>query len=589
MPFGAEMKDILLRNRSVSPPKTPPPPWLPPGTGSGALALVSTMPLPLPPRILRISTLVGLGTLVGCTTGFFKRSADREVFGILGRKASVVPNADDVLLNITPPKPVRLDALMANAKTADFLGNRSHIEKGARVISLADALDFAVHRNRTYLTRKETVYLTALNLTLTRQQFGPIFSGSGGGGFNETQVQTGVNNFNALTRFGTQLAADLTTDFTRFFTGGVRRFSDSEAAVTLSQPLLRGAGVLAASEPLRQDERNVLYAIRDFTQYRKDFAVDVVSQYYSTLQAREQARNRYMAYKASTASIERERALAEANLRTKSGVLQIEQSQITYERTWINAIRAYEDALDNLKISLGLPVTERIILDTGELNRIDVMDMPGQVDDLMETAVATRLDLYNQRERLQDAERRTLIAKQNTLPTVNALVNYDVGTPGNNPGLELNPGQRNVGAALDLDLNLNVKPERNALRAAQIQKQQAERQLELAEETVRNEIRRDWRALTVARTQYDLAKEGLALAEQRLSIEEALLEEGQGVARDLVDAQNRLIDARDIMVSAAINHALARLELWKDMGILYIEKDGSWQDVLKKERPKGDS
>jgi outer membrane protein TolC len=561
------------------------------------------MPLPFSPRLLQLSTLVGLGALAGCTTGFFKRSADREVFGILGRKSSVVPNADDVLLSITPPQPARLDALLANLKTADFLGERASIEKGARVISLADALDFAVHRNRTYLTRKESVYLTALNLTLTRQQFGPIFSGSGGGGFNERQVQSGVNNFvrtstlttdgnvglSALTRFGTQLAADLTTDFTRFFTGGVRRFSDSEAAVTLSQPLLRGAGVLAASEPLRQDERDVLYAIRDFTQYRKDFAVDVAAQYYSTLQAREQARNRYLAYKASTASIERERALAEANLRTKSGVLQIEQSQITYERTWLNAIRSYEDALDNFKITLGLPVSEKIVLDARELTRIDVMEVPGQLHDLVDTAVATRLDLFNQRERLQDAERRILIAKQNTLPTVNALVNYDIGTPGNNPGLELNPGQRNVGAALDLDLNLNVKPERNALRAAQIQKQQAERQLELAEENVRNEVRRDWRALTLARTQYDLARTGLALAEKRLSIEEALLEEGQGVARDLVDAQNRLIDARDIMVSASINHALARLELWKDMGILFIEKDGSWQDVLKKERPQGDS
>lgn len=42
------------------------------------------------------------------------------------------------------------------------------------------------------------------------------------------------------------------------------------------------------------------------------------------------------------------------------------------------------------------------------------------------------------------------------------------------------------------------------------------------------------------------------------------------------------------MVSTRINHNLVRLQLWRDMGILFIEKDGSWVDVLKKEKPKGE-
>jgi hypothetical protein len=30
------------------------------------------------------------------------------------------------------------------------------------------------------------------------------------------------------------------------------------------------------------------------------------------------------------------------------------------------------------------------------------------------------------------------------------------------------------------------------------------------------------------------------------------------------------------------------LQLWRDMGVLFIEKDGSWVDVLNKEKPKGE-
>ena len=561
------------------------------------------MPCRHPVRPLPALAVLSVGLLSGCSQGFYKNWADREVFGIIGRKSQVVAGSDDTLLSITPPPPVKLESLIKSAETADFLGARAFIEKDARVVSLPEALDFAVHRNRTYLGRKELVYLSALNLTLTRQQFGPVLDGDGSAVYTERQVQAGVNDFvrtstltsggglafDYLMKTGTRLALDLTTDFTRFFTGGVHRLSDSQAAASLTQPLLRGAGVLAASEPLRQDERDVLYAIRDFTQYRKEFTVDIARQYFRVLQAREAARNRFIAFKAATASIERERALAAANLRSQSSLKQIEQGQITYERNWITAIRNYEEQLDALKLALGLPVTERIMLARDELDKLQVVDPQGSLEEALDTALITRLDLFNERDRVQDSLRKVKIAHQNTLPTVNALANYQIGTPTNNPGLELNPGQRRVSAGLDVDLNLNTKPERNALRSAQISEQRALRELDLAEEQLRNTIRSDWRGLEVARRQYDLAQKGLGLAQQRLEIEEALMEEGQGTARDIVESQDRMIVARDLVVSTLIDHVIARLQLWTDMGVLYIRKDGSWTDVLNKEKPKGES
>ena len=552
-------------------------------------------------HLLNAVSLLGLCALAGCSQAFYKRSADREVFGIIGKKSTVVPGADDTLLNITPPPPVKLDSLLKNGDGSDFLGERAFIEKNARVLALADALDFALHRNRAYLARKELVYLSALGLTLTRQQFAPVADGGGGVFYTEQQVQGGVNRLvrnstlstdgavglDYLMRTGARLAMDLSTDFTRFFTGDNRRLSDSRAAATLSQPLLRGAGVLAASEPLRQDERNVLYAIREFTQYRKEFAVDITRQYLRVLQAREAARNRDTAYRAAILSLERERALAAANLRSQSSLKQIEQGLLNYERTRLTAIRAYEDQLDDLKVALGLPVTERIVLDSGELEKLEIMDAEGDLDLAMDTALVTRLDLFNQRDRLQDAARKVKIAHQQTLPTVNALVSYQANTPPNTDGLQLDASNRRFTTGLDVDLNLNTKPERNVLRASQIAEQRAERELELAEEQLRSAIRGDWRNLEVAGKQFKLAREGLALAQKRLEIEEALMAEGQGTARDIVESQDRLITARDLVISTRIDHVLARLQLWSDMGILFLEKDGRWRDVLNKEEPKG--
>jgi outer membrane protein TolC len=542
-----------------------------------------------------------LVTLCGCKTSMYKNWADREVFSLLKKKTSKVPNSGQHLLDITPPPPVSMKELAKNLKTVEFLGDRAYIEKDARVIALADALNFGVHRNRNYLLQKEVVYLAALDLTLTRQNFSPILSGSGSGTLDRSKVSNGVTTLvntgtlttsgdmglTVLTRTGARLAADLTTDFVRFITGGLDS-GNSRLAFTLSQPLLRGAGYLAASESLTQGERTVLYNIRTFTQQRKSFAVDVATQYFRAIQSRETAKNAYLGYMAFNSVVEREQAMAEANLRSRSSLGQLLQAQINFQRTWTNAIRNYEQALDDLKITLGLPVTERIVLNYKDLDDLQILTPPGTLDDAMQTALTTRLDLWNTRDRAEDASRRVLIAKQDTLPTLNAVVSHRTLDDPNVNDFSLQTRNRGVSIGLNTDLNLNQKPERNTLRAAMVTEQRTRRELELAEEQVRNAVRTGWRDLEVARKQYDFAKRGMEISMNRLEVEEAFMAEGQGTARDLIEAQRDLNTTRDLMVSTRINHNLARLQLWRDMGVLFIEKDGSWVDVLKKEKPKGE-
>ncbi len=552
-------------------------------------------------RFLVVSALVVVGA--GCSSGFNKKRADKEVFGLLKSKTSKVPNSGTDLLSVTPPDPVSLEKLEKNLTTEDFLGDRAHIEKAARKINLAESLRFAVNRNRNYLGEKELVYLSALDLTLARQQFGPILAGAGTATVNSHQIETGVNTFitestlttnggislSALQRTGTRIAADLTTDFVKFFTGDLRSIGDSSLALTVAQPLLRGAGYLAASEFLTQAERDVLYDIRSFTQFRKSFTVDIAAQYFRVLQAREAARNAFLAYQAFNDSVEREQLMAETGVRpTRSFYFQVRQQQLSGDFRWRAAIRIYEQELDNLKVQLGLPVEEPLLLNTSDLDDLEIIDPPGTLDEAMSTALVTRLDVWNQRDQVEDAARRVKIATQDLLPTVNTLIGYKVnGAAADTDRLKLDARRRNLTAQVDVDLNLNRKPVRNALRAAQIAEQRARRELDLAEENVRSQIRAAWRELDLARKQFEIAEQVLAISDERVKLETELLQEGQGTARDFVEAQRDLIDARNGVIATRINHTIARLQLWRDMGVLFIRKDGSWASVLNKETPKG--
>lgn len=576
-----------------------------------------------------VSTLL----LNSCSPTQMRNSADREVFHILGRKTSLVPNAGKGLLDITPPPPISLAELSKNATGPEFLGDRAKIENNAKILPLAEALKLAVTHNREYLGKKELLYLQALDLTLVRHEFTPIFTATGSAEalavttpttatirtpnpayarakaagipvpnvpeFIERQVSslvtestlTATSNVgvSVLTRTGARLAADFSTDFLRFLTGNLTNINNSSFAATVTQPLLRGAGYHATMENLTQAERDLMYAIRDFTQYRKTFTVDITSQYYRTLEARDAAKNAYLAYHAFELILGSERALAKEDRRTSSQLGLIEQAALKYERIWISYVNRYEQQLDSLKIALAIPVQTAVILDEKELAKLTLEDPGMSFEESIETALVTRLDIYNKRDALQDSERKIKLAAQNLLPQVDLTGRYQVNGDPNSDRLNINLDRRTLGGGLDVDLRLDKKADRNAYRSTLIAQQRVARELDLAEEDIRSSLRTSWRDLEAARKQFEIAETGIKLSERRVEEEELLRTLGRGTARDLIDAQQDLIEAKDFLTAALIAHTISRLRVWRDMGILFITKEGGWQHVLKGEtRPVND-
>lgn len=590
--------------------------------------------------------------LVSCTPGYMRKSADREVRRILLSKSGMVPNAGKGLLDITPPPPVSLADLEKKTDSPEFLGTRAHIEKDARVIPLSESLKLAVNHNRDYQGQKELLYLQALDLTLFRHDFAPIFTATGTGEVLQTQtpVTTTVNvpnpafakaqkaaaaaattttstattttttttapattavpqflqkeittlvtdntftaqgnvGLSVLTRTGARIAADFTTDFLRLLTGNLTNASDSALAFTITQPLLRGAGYRATMETLTQAERDLLYAIRDFTQYRKTFTVDIASRYYRTLEARDAAKNAYIAYKAFDTSLAAMRAMRNEGQATSSQLGLVEQASLKYQRIWISSVRNYEQQLDDLKIAMGIPVESAVILDEEELARLKLEEPGISTEESMQAALVTRLDLYNSRNSLEDTERKMKLAAQDLLPQLDITGRYEVTGDPKSDKINLNFDRRKLAGGATLDLRLDKKADRNAYRSAMISQQRAARQLDLDEESIRATIRADWRDLEAARKQHEIAEFGITQAQRRLEEETLNRELGLGTARDLIDAQQDLIEAKDSLTSALISHTLTRLRLWKDMGVLYIKKDGSWISVLKKEAAEVD-
>ncbi|MCC6490793.1 MAG: TolC family protein [Candidatus Hydrogenedentes bacterium] len=386
-----------------------------------------------------------------------------------------------------------------------------------------------------------------------------------------------------LLKGGAQIAIGLTSNFFRFLTGDPSVSTSSALVGSITQPLLRGRGSAVVAEALTQGERDVLYELRSFTTFRKEFAVQVASNYYEVLQNRDAVRNNWQGYQAFKRAAERERAMAAEGRTTQAGLGRIEQEELNAQNSWVNSVRAYRQSLDQFKILLGLSTDALVVLDDHEL---EVLAERGiihpQIDseDAVAVAKVARLDLYNVRDQADDSERKIKVAANALKPDLDLIVTGQVDSkPGEDQFDTLDFQRARWSAGLDVDLPLDRKSERNSYRTTLISYERALRELSLAEDNVTLDVRNTWRNLDQARWNYENRKMALDLAARRVEEQNLRAEIGDVIPLDQIDAQNAYTDAQNELTDALIRHTIARLEFWRDMGILYIKDNGQWEDI----------
>jgi len=536
----------------------------------------------------------------GCTTEHYRKSADKEAYGVIKQKTPLVKNMDE-RFTVEQTNQLSLDSLPVTNSVAEFLGRDGEAERGAHILSLENALEIAVKHNRAYQVRKEDLYLVALGLTLARHQFTPIFSGNGTAQFitsvdqisgvtnnavsdnlsQNVDVKGGIN-VSWLVRDVGRITAALTTDFLHFITGSRSTTSSSQVNATLFRPLLRNAGFKQEIENLTQAERALLYILRDFAQFRKSFSVQVAGAYYGVLGNRDAVRNSYLNLQSSRKNAERTRALAQEGRVTQSDLGRLQQQELAAESTWINAIRTYRQALDDFKLThLGLPVESNLVLDDRELEALEIRHPKMAVDDSIKVALTARQDYQNFKDRYDDSVRRVALAANFLKPQLdlNALVGIDSREENSARFAVPDINRYNWSAGLDLDPGLDRKGERNNYRTALINEKRAERDLEQQEDQIKLQVRDSWRALDQAKRTYEINEIGVKLAERRVEEQNLLAELGRAKAQDQVDAQNDLVNSKNQLTQALVGHTIARLQFWVNMGILYIKDDGQWEEV----------
>jgi outer membrane protein TolC len=346
--------------------------------------------------------------------------------------------------------------------------------------------------------------------------------------------------------------------------------------LTLTQPLLRGAGQRVVREPLTQAERDVVYAMRQFERFRTEFSVRIVSDYWNVTAQIADLANVEANYASLVKSREQIEELALAGRRTVTDLGRARQSEYTANQQRVAARNRLQASLDSFKLTLGLPVTSHLDLDPTELDRVTergVSEVAISEDDAVHLALDRRYDYRTAVDEVEDAGRRILVAEDALRMTLDFSAALNVPAE-SGKGLNLDWSRVNWAAGFELDLALDKLVERNAYRSALISFDVAVRNRELNEDSIANEVRGSLRNIRSAIDSYEIQTVALELAKQRVEATTALYDAGRVEALEKLDAQDALLQAQLDLTAATVAYAIARLQLMNDLEAVALESHG---------------
>jgi outer membrane protein TolC len=540
-----------------------------------------------------------LALLVGCTAAQHRRAADREVYGIVAQAEREIFGTTNAFTINTPyssrePREVLPEELIKDRQ-----------ETRVRVVTLDDALELATLHSRRFQAEKERLYLTALTLTGSRYEFSPqFFAGTdaeyrhnyrieprAGVGIGEQVGQrpevrsensgslgsrVGVSQFLST---GGRLSAALANDVLRYYTGKPRQEIISLVTLNFTQPLLRGFGRNnPAVEALTQAERNVIYAIRTYSHFQNEFALDITDDYFDLLAQQDVIRNRYTNYLSRAQSTDRLEARAKDREQI-AAVDQARQAQLTARNNYVNALASYQTSLDQFKLKLGVPLGEKFALDPKplqELQATGLINVPLNPDRAFKKAAEQQLLVLNAIDQFEDMKRKVRVSQDQLRADVNLFSDASLDSEGAQDYTQFDAKKIRAGVGLEINLPIDRLRQRNNYRATLVQFEAQIRALTLTLDELKDDIQGGIRSLNLRQQNFEIQKNALELANRRVASSTMLLEAGRAEVRDLVEAQDAQIAAQNAVTSALVSYQQARLQLMLNIGALRTSEPEFW-------------
>ncbi len=256
-------------------------------------------------------------------------------------------------------------------------------ESGTVKVDRARAMELALLHSREYQDQVELVYLSALALSGNRFEFDANWFGNSSIDYDaageppfgsRTLSQSNLLGFTQNLAAGGEFAASLANSFVWQVDGTGASAAGSSIVFSLTQPFLRGAYRHVRLESLTQAERTLLYQVREFAHFRRDFYLDVTTSYLNLLAQAQSLRNQQSNLESLELNLREHQELFDRQMVAQIQVDQVFQDYQSGRIAYLAAEQSFANSLDNFKFQLGLPPRIEIEIDETLLSPFELSD-----------------------------------------------------------------------------------------------------------------------------------------------------------------------------------------------------------------------
>ncbi|WPZ34008.1 TolC family protein [Thalassobaculum sp. OXR-137] len=439
------------------------------------------------------------------------------------------------------------------------------------VLTLPAAVALALRDNLTLRSTYLDRIVQRLSLEVAEEAFTPKLDIGGRAGFQRSQEgedQVVVGTTPTVT-VGLPTGGDLSFVWSADAADGDnsgRRFS-SGTGITLTQPLLRGAGTGIGRAPVRRariGERINILGLKDTVAAT---VTTVISGYRTYQQAIRQVEIARRGLEEARKQFEINRQLIESGRMASLENVQTEQRIATQE---LSVIAAEGDAAE-ARIALATLLNLDVDTPIEPAEPIEPRQVTVSLENAYETAFDNRADWQSNLLQIELSDIDLMIARNDRLPQVDV----ELGA-GRRSGVEDNLGSAVRGA-------VDGRPEWSASvvfavptigtkslvlneTAARVARQKAELNNQLLTSQIRSDVRNAVRDVEMSWRRLQLAIRARELAAQQLAIEKEKLQAGRTSNFQLLTFEQTMIDAANAEVSANIAYENALTTLDQTLG-----------------------
>ncbi len=429
-------------------------------------------------------------------------------------------------------------------------------------LTLADCVQRALARNFDIELGRYDTANAAADVSIARAGFDPVFNASstrsGSRYETATNANYGWNNRMGLSQH-TVTGADiaLSTGLNRTknrLSNPYNPAYDSDVALTLSQPLLKGAGIAANRAALDQARLGVERTSYLYRGTMMDVVRDTEIAYYQLHFSRRQLSVRRLSLEAAQRLLYENTAKRDKGVYTDLEVLSADVGVATQQRSVLLAeqqLRNSEDALRALvgQFELDAPL--------GETSFEAADDTQPEVTETYTRAKTAQPEYLALQTQIKQLRIQLAATRRNRLPSLDleSTLGYNAQRSSAADAIDDLPGNDgyNWQVGLALSYPIGSRGERAKLIQATNNLSRAELQLRRLEQDILVNARSSVRAVSTSREAVRVATLAVELAQKQYELEKARFDAGKSTARLVLDAQTDLDNARVNLLSSQVD------------------------------------